>query len=611
MSKQVLLPHNHSGPIGHGPIVPPPGLEAAREKLKAEPLRCGSCKQNFSAICALHLHLKGDSYHYDKETLTAFPLDENSCPLVHDHESVEKAADAYFTQSGARIKNLSKHKSKSKKIKTEPVSTKPDKIINIQVYPQDDDDHVDEEADPINVDIEYSNPPTPVVDHGQDSLPVVGDGGEEAPVVTDNMENQVIAEEENFAEVEDFPGEVKNEIPPEEPIENVPLAETVQETVHQADDSICVPDQQNMSGLPAEGIETQTPLVVNKQMIIDLHSMETNEDGSLKIVVGEQDAAIFKTPQGEEILKALKAQGKGLSAKNTQIIYNYSVPVSVEGGDVLAGNEMGLTRSVKRELDPDGDGSAKKQRFIKKSKRQDDDGEELAEGIDGVDAVVFMRNAEKITTAEAMNILNECNLGMHEDKISKIQPLRAKGGDLYVVDLEALPNRKDIRHDKYMWYNCGYKRYPKNNELIKKIVFKIRLPDQTFSDGFMKSIFEWIDEKQRYCIIHYTGYESLFKPFPHGNCKTGKNFVRTCPSVIEELKEMANQQSDLSPQDVHKQIKVLAPSGLRNLRTPRNLDQIKNHFFYEKKRKMQLAKKKEADKKEAESQPGTQEEQQT
>ena len=596
MSKRVLFPHN-SVHCGHGPIIPPAGLEAAREKLKSRPLKCGNCLQNFSAICALHTHLRGDSYHYDKETMTAFPLDENSCPAVINGEMDDtEITDTYFTESGARVMQMKKKKTKKKPFQKEEVTEKPDKIIDIQVYPQEgDNDMADSElVDPANVDLEYSSPA------GVSDMEKSVEACDEEPLLQragDDNEPMDTGGEENFVE----PETIKTE--------NVLPGVAVTETIPDASTGLSIPDQQNLAdfeteGMEAEGMQTQTALLMNKQMIIDLHSMETNEDGSLKIVVGEKDAAIFKTPQGEEILKALKAQGKGLSAKNTQIIYNYSVPVALEeaGSDVLVDSDIAavaeslVDSALKSEFGSiDVAKGQKKKRIYRRGGDDEEEEVEMATGIDGLEAVVFMRKEEKLTTADAMSILQECKLGMHDDKISKIQPLSAKGGDLYVVDLEALPNRKDIRHDKYYWYNCGQKRYPKNDAIIKKGVFKIRLPNQTYSDGFLKSIFEYIDETERYCIIHYTGFESMFKPFPHGNSKTGKTFVRTCPSVIEELKEMANR--DLTPTEVHKQVKAVAPAALRGLRTPRNLDQIKNHFFYQKKKQLamkQAIKKSEA-----------------
>lgn len=635
MLKRALYPHNG---YGHGPVTPPPGLKEAREKLKSQPLKCGNCRQKFSAICALHKHLNGDSYHYDKEMMTAYPLDENSCPSFND-EKVSMTG-TYMTEHGPRIVSMTKHKKKnSKYIKKEPthVPTKPDKIINIQIYPEEDDnDNI--EADPANVDLEYFGSPTsPVVvaepetsQHFDMGSQISADNDEPATgieavnacdvgdfdddVLSENIkqeikiENQILTESnEQHVHIENDGQEyvpIKEALPVVEPIPNIEAVLNVPENpesheemlgLQETGDALYTHDQQSTAELQPNQAEP-TSFVMNKQMIIDLHSMETNEDGSLKIVVGEKDAAIFKTPQGEEILKALKTQGKGLSVKNTQIVYNYSVPISLEGdtNDELAETSIHVPAiadtsltPVKRGLDFDEMSEQKKKR---KYMRQDDIGEEMAESVDGLEAVVFMRKEDKITTAEAMAILGEVNLGMHEDKVSKIQPLKAKGGDLFVVDLEALPNRRDIRHDKYIWYNVGTRRYPKNKELMKKSVFKIRLPDQTFSDGFMKSIFEWIDEKERYCIIHYTGFEGLFKPFPHGNCKSGKNFVRTCRSVIEELKEMASQE-DVSPTDVYKQVKGVTPPGLRNLRAPRNLDQIKNHFFYEKKRKLAALRK--------------------
>ena len=649
MSRTPLFPH--SG-CGHGPVVPPPRLEAAREKRKAQMMKCGQCRQNFSAICSLHQHLSGDSYHFDKEMMTAYPLEENSCPAHHENQ--HSVTGSYITESGVKQITMVKKKN-SKPIKKEPGATKPNKIISIQVYPNEDDDD-DNDTDAANVDFEYFGPncAQPKVStknvnqiiHESQAITVTEATNTDLDDITgadfeeitekqfahdikqeiqndsevdndDHIEAEPMEHQEQHVHIEndgqeyiakgtDFsePVPVSGPIPNVESVLNVPennVSDERNTELHNTGDDLFGEDQGNEDEIQTDASE-QTPFVMNKQMIIDLHSLETNSDGSLKIVVGEKHAGIFKTPQGEEILKALKAQGKGLSVKNTQIVYNYSVPILLDGSaqdrfaetnihiPAISDSPFKSHKRVKREMGSDdfSDQQKKKRKYM----RQDDIGEELemAENVDGVEAVVFMHQEEQITTNEAMSILEDVKLGLYEDKVSKIQPLKANGGDLFVIDLEALPNRKDIRHDKYIWHNVGTRRYPKKKERMKKTVFKIRLPDQTFSDGFMKSIYEWIDEAERYCIIHYTGYEKIFKPFPHGNCKTGKNFVRTCQSVIAGLKEMATQE-DMSPTDVYKQVKGITSPGLRNLRAPRNLDQIKNHFFYQKKKQLANIKK--------------------
>lgn len=653
MSRTPVFPN--SG-CGHGPVAPPPGLTAAREKRKAQMMKCGQCRQNFSAICSLHQHLSGDSYHFDKEMMTAYPLEENSCPAYHENQHC--VTGTYETESGVKQITMVKKKV-SKTMKKEPGTAKSNKIISIQVYPNDNEDDDDIEADAANVDFEYYGPncaQTKVYSKNINQISVESQAitvteatdtdldditGADFEEITEKQLAQDIKQEiQNESEVEnddqieeeameqhlhiendgqeyitkgtdksepvpvDGPVPVGGPIPNIESVLNVPenpVADEPNADIQSAGDDLFAHGQENEDEIQTDASEP-TPFVMNKQMIIDLHSLETNADGSLKIVVGEKHAGIFKTPQGEEILKALKAQGKGLSVKNTQIVYNYSVPILLDGSaqDKFAETNIHIPaisdspfkshKRVKREVGSDdfSDLQKKKRKYM----RQDDIGEELdmAENIDGIEAVVFMRQEEQITTNEAMSILDEVKLGMHEDKVSKIQPLKANGGDLFVIDLEALPNRKDIRHDKYIWHNVGTRKYPKKKERMKKTVFKIRLPDQTFSDGFMKSIYEWIDETEKYCIIHYTGYEKIFKPFPHGNCKTGKNFVRTCQSVIAGLKEMATQE-DMSPTDVYKQVKGITTPGLRNLRAPRNLDQIKNHFFYQKKKMLKEIRK--------------------
>ena len=320
----TLFPHNKSH-CGHGPVVPPPGLEDARKKLKERQLSCGNCSQKFTAICALHVHLKGDSYHYDKDTLTAHPLDENSCPATAEGDNIEaEAAEAYFTETGERVMKMKKKESSKRKIKSEKKqSQKPDKIIDIQIYPKEDDKGMVDSplVDPANVDLEFTGS---TVVSGLDKS-------------VESYEGVTAFNEPHADDVSMDIGEGENFDEPTESIET-----SVRETAEPATDDMFIPDQQTLANLHTGDIETQTGLVMNKQMVIDLHSMETNEDGSLKIVVGEKDAAVFKTPQGEEILKALKAQGKGLSAKNTQIIYNYTVPISLDqtGNELLAGSDI-------------------------------------------------------------------------------------------------------------------------------------------------------------------------------------------------------------------------------------------------------------------------------
>ncbi|MEW8483611.1 MAG: hypothetical protein AB2705_00420, partial [Candidatus Thiodiazotropha sp.] len=348
---------------------------------------------------------------------------------------------------------------------------------------------------------------------------------------------------------------------------------------------------------------TDPPQLFNMQMSFNLHSLETNDDGSLKIVVPEEDAGIFKTPQGEAILKALKAQGKGINAQNTQIIYNYTVPSdTIHSGSVPSstagniGNNMAektrkrqiSTAAQSTNMGSDRPAKIRKRKCRKKNESDSDEEESEMAGIYGdLQPVVFMNRSEKISTYEAMSILDECNLGLHDDKISKIQPVNAKGGELYVIDLEALPSRRDSRHDRYLWYHFGCKKYPKRNPRVMKAMYNIKLPNKSYSDGFQKMVYEPLNPSERYGIVHYVGYETIFQPLAHGNRKHGnKTYRRTCPSVLEEIKKLSKHK-ELTPTMIQERITSVAPDhSLRNIRAPRNLKQIKNFYYHGESRKV-------------------------
>ena len=331
----------------------------------------------------------------------------------------------------------------------------------------------------------------------------------------------------------------------------------------------------------------------NKQMEITLYGIKTNEDGSLRVVVGENDSGVFNTPMGDEILKALKAQVNDIPADGSvQIVLpvNYSDSnfdtnlvdtelLSKEVGSL--GNEGLRSRRPKRQrkLRIDDDSLPKFMINLPHSMDEldlvNDSGEQAKQNK--LKAIVFQTSQEKLSAPDALNILTECNLGMHQDKISKIQPISAKGGEVYVVDLMALPNKRDCRYDKYLWVNCVTRKFPFKDPIMNKHVFKIRLPNNQFSDAFQRHMFEFIEEA-RYCIVHYIGHESIFQPLSHGNSKSGAIFNRTCPSVLQELKELSKKEG-VTADRVYKQIESLnIPETVKGLRAPRNLAQIKNHF---------------------------------
>ena len=556
---------------GHGPLIPPVDLEAARERSKENQFHCGNCNRTFYAICALHSHLRGGSYHYDHITMTAFPLKETSCinlPDIKEPKDEHGPPDIYYTESGAVVSKMLQYKRKRVSYSKVSVVSKED----------EQGSNLDADLSLNTEEVALTNPSNVSFEYPSENLNEANEENIPKSIVFENFVRGKGATNKSASAERNAEGNEKSKNSESDASTNgsaMELSPVVD--AHISDKDLEITD--------TLGNDDR----VNLQMTINLHSLETKEDGSLKIVVGEEDAGIFRTPQGEEILKALKEQTKGVSIKNTQIIYNYSVPAGVSTVNGCDGSkDRADTKSTKQKQNQ----RSKHKRELSESEEEMEDENEMMLGAYGLEAIVFMKREDKINTAEAISILDECNLGMHEDKISKIQPINGKGGELYVVDLDALPSRKDSRHDKYVWYHFGIKKYPKKNPRVSKTSYKIKLPNKSYSDGFEKIVYEPLNESGRFCIIQYIGYESLFKPMPHGNRKHGKKiYRRTCPSVLEDLKSLT-QKPDLTPTMIHKQIKAnVSGGGTKNFRTPRNLVQIRNSIFNARRRKMrELAK---------------------
>ena len=71
----------------------------------------------------------------------------------------------------------------------------------------------------------------------------------------------------------------------------------------------------------------------------------------------------------------------------------------------------------------------------------------------------------------------------------------------YVVALDSLSMKKDVRLDKYMWINDGHKRFPNKRPTMLKSFFKIRLVENKHSKSFQKHIYERL-ENGKFAIIH-------------------------------------------------------------------------------------------------------------
>ena len=670
----------HHAPVAHGETANDP----EKNKVIDKPYKCGECSERFSAVCVLHHHLKGESYRYEADCMTAFPVNRSTCSAECKLEEPDKqdSAEKYYKvykmhkrkrsseHSGLLniikiIDNAEQEMQTEDLAKADPVTVADENDISGETEPA----HCVEQADRalktrVNIcDIlEYANysrqPETAgnsdesneeqmykqchslerKTDEGsqefvKDASTVESEDPEQSVIsstivvepITDDVETvssdipaQTVYYELDTLKVEDNlqvqidSGAVKYASPTEKHkeiglcdkglYENVDIHASIIENISgTADDDV------DLGQAVAAFDKINVPQSGNKQVIVTVYGIETNEDGTMQVIVGEKDASVFNTPAGDEIVKALKAQAKNIPSSGCiQVVFSNSdcdadlsqnsniqtrnfegSSVSLGGCDVSDEADQVPTKRHKRNEKDVSSLPNFEIQFLRPNLKYAEIkelGDKSTGELKPIAAIVFKNSQEKLSTADALNILTECNLGMHSDKISKIQPEKAKGGEVYVVDLDALPHKKDCRYDRYLWVNCVTRKFPRKNPILNKHVFKIRLPNNQFSDAFQRHIYQFIEEA-RYCIIHYIGYESVFQPLAHGNSKTGAVFNRTCPSVLRELKELSKGEG-VTPNKIYRHIETLeVPDNIKGFRTPRNLSQIKNTFSYARRTK--------------------------
>lgn len=639
----------------------------------SKPYRCGACSENFSAICLLHTHLKGGSYHYEAETMTAIPVDKLSCLTEYEGEEpdVAEQTEKYFKvykmrkrkqdeEPSSQISLIKVIEDPKQNVKEKSASITnsldmPDRDVKSQIVEKEPTYHErQDETFKMRIDLENSLKEENGQEKQSDVTKVRSNDDQEhshnqTTAEANDMEitaddkkrdamnrkltvggSELLHQEDNaFVVVEPVESNVEIQTVYYE-LESSNLEDTIQmiptvddrKEIHQSEmqygdsskhDS-SVLDNQKMQDTPTSVIESiqrtededidleqavaafdksSATLSNDKQLIITVYGVETSPDGTVQVVVGEKDGEVFDTPAGLELFKALKSQAKDIpSGGSTKVVFNYSdmypnrlinsdsavnskLPDNIVGQYSCIDSEAAAHNLLKRQKRNEKDDSCLPKFRIQLSNTPSESAEQ------GFKPIVFKEVQEKLSTAEALNILTECNFGMHADKISKTQPLRAKGGELYVVDLEALPHKKDCRYDDYLWVNCVTRKFPGKHPVMNRHIFKIRLPDRQFSDAFQKHICQFIEEA-RYSLIHYIGHESVFQPLAHGNCKTGAVFKRTCPSVLQELRALSKEDG-VTANKLFKQVESLKlPDGIKGVKIPRSLGQIKNHLRWAK-----------------------------
>jgi len=140
---------------------------------------------------------------------------------------------------------------------------------------------------------------------------------------------------------------------------------------------------------------------------------------------------------------------------------------------------------------------------------------------------------------QVLSILKNPNL----DKVNELPPVKPKGGEVFLVQSVHVD---DWKCDQYTWINDS-KCAPKNDatgEKLYKSYFKLRLPGfetkncrkRPRSTSDFKKIAYWLESNPNLVLILYLGDEQLYQAIPHGNSKHETEFVRTMPSVVQNIK---------------------------------------------------------------------------
>ena len=204
----------------------------------------------------------------------------------------------------------------------------------------------------------------------------------------------------------------------------------------------------------------------------------------------------------------------------------------------------------------------------------------------GTNSVAFREKVVNVVSTEyALDILSQCIEGVFENElISTAAPVKPKGGELFVIDTESFSNKLSRRVDQYQWVNDGSKKHPASDPKIIKTCWRIKTttgnsknPKGSGSNAFKRVEFGLIGNN-RYFLVQYTGDESVFEEMPHGNAKhSTKNYVRTCPSLVDSIKETL--ETGLTSGKVYNKLKSEVDGQSAVTQAPRNLKQVQNLYM--------------------------------
>ena len=120
--------------------------------------------------------------------------------------------------------------------------------------------------------------------------------------------------------------------------------------------------------------------------------------------------------------------------------------------------------------------------------------------------------------------------------IYTVPPIKPKGGQAFLISSGGREvYKRNWRCDQYRWTNNGTNKFPSRSSepVIKRhnyILFK--------GSSFTRTA-SYLICNEHLVLLHYLGDESEYIPRSHGNRKKDfREHVRTCPSVLNELKQL-------------------------------------------------------------------------
>ena len=204
----------------------------------------------------------------------------------------------------------------------------------------------------------------------------------------------------------------------------------------------------------------------------------------------------------------------------------------------------------------------------------------------GNGSVTFREDVDiPVSIDYSYDILRQCSEGSFEKElISTEAPIKPKGGDVFVIDTQNFSNKLSRRVDQYQWLHDGSKKYPASNPVVLKSSWRIKTAsgNKDNKKGSASSAFKRMEYNiigdDRFFLVQYIGDEKTFEDMPHGNAKKSKkNYVRTCPSTIDSVKE--SLETGLTAGKVYNNLKSSVDGQEAVSRAPRNLKQVENIYM--------------------------------